>query len=239
MTRWRCGVAVLALAIGGAAAADDKAAFDKSVSDSLREVHHVGRELFNTNKDFAGAYRVYQGALLAVKPLLAHRPEVQKGIDSGLAAAEKEGDPARKAFMLHETIENARTALKTAAPLPKATEKKPAETVNPAPPPKPKTPAETGKPAGGPGFRGTVTLKGQPLPAGEVILVSLDLPKPRVFSATIQADGTYSLADAIPAAKYVVIVTGKNVPEKYHTTTTSGLRVEVKQPPTVFNIELK
>lgn len=143
MTRWRCGAVVLSLLIGSAALADDKTAYDKAVSDSLREVHHVGRELFNNSKDFGGTYRVYQGALLAVKPLLGHRPEVQKGIEAGLNAAEKEGDAARRAYMLHETIENARTALKVAN-TPKATEvpKKPEVAKKPdvdvAPPPRAK-----------------------------------------------------------------------------------------------------
>ena len=264
MTRWRCGLMVLFLATGSALAQDakpigDPKAFDKVVVDSLREVHHVGRELYNTGKDFGGTYRIYQGALMAVKPLLTHRPEVQKSIDAGLAAAEKEPEMARKAFLLHETIEKTRGTLRTAetkipeskkpeegkkpeAPVkkPDTPAKKPEEVKTVAPSPKPKAPDDMGKkPAGGPGFRGKVTLNGKPLSGVDVTLVSLDLPKPRVFSATTQADGQYAPAEAIPASKYVVIVTGKGVPEKYTTTTTSPLRVEVKQPPTVFDIDLK
>ena len=138
MTRWRCGLMVLALALGSAALADDPKpidpkAFDKAVVDSLREVHHVGRELYNASKDFTATYRVYQGALLAVKPLLAHRPEVQKAIDAGLAAAEKEPEVARKAFMLHETIEKTRGTLRTTTET-KATEPKIPEAKKPDPP---------------------------------------------------------------------------------------------------------
>ena len=284
MTRWRCGLMALLLTAGAALAQDaktpgDPKAFDKAVVDTLREVHHVGRELYNTGKDFGGTYRLYQGALMAVKPLLTHRPEVQKSIDAGLAAADKEAEPARKAFMLHETIEKTRATLRTAAetkipetkkpeeakkpdpPMKKPEEakkpdppaKKPEETKKPDPPakkpeevkavapmPKLKAPDDTAKkPVGGPGFRGTVTLNGKPLSGLEVTLVSLDLPKPRVFSASTQADGQYAPAEVLPAGKYVVIVSGKGVPEKYTTTTTSPLRVEVKQPPTVFDIELK
>ena len=66
------------------------AAFDKLVVDTLRDVHNRGADLYNTGKDFAGAYRVYEGALLTVRPLLAHRPAAQKLIEEGLAAADKE-----------------------------------------------------------------------------------------------------------------------------------------------------
>lgn len=115
------GLIALALAVVPALAPADDAklpdakAFDKSVIDSLRAVHNAGADLYNEGKDFAGAYRVYQGALLTVQPLLGHRPEAQKLIDTGLAAADKEADPARKAYLLHETIEAVRKNLKTAA----------------------------------------------------------------------------------------------------------------------------
>ncbi|HEY1186590.1 MAG TPA: hypothetical protein VGE74_02985 [Gemmata sp.] len=108
---------VAALALGATAddpKAPDAKAFDKLVIDALRDVHNKGADLYNENKDFAGAHRVYQGALLTVRPLLAHRPGAQKLIDAGLGAAEKEADPARKAFLLHEAIESVRKNLKAA-----------------------------------------------------------------------------------------------------------------------------
>ncbi len=110
----------LALALGlGTARADDPKlpdakAFDKLVIDTLRDVHNKGADLYNTSKDFTGAYRLYQGALTTVRPLLAHRPEAQKIIDTGLAAADKEPETARKAFVLHEAIEGVRKNLKAA-----------------------------------------------------------------------------------------------------------------------------
>ena len=93
-------------------------------------------------------------------------------------------------------------------------------------------------PAGGPGFRGTVTYKGQPVPAGDVLLVSLDRPRPIVIAAAIQDNGQYAPMAVVPPGKYVVIVAGKHIPAKYHLTTTSGLEIEVTQPPTVFDINL-
>jgi hypothetical protein len=247
--RW-WGLVVLVLTAGRAVADDpkpvvDPKAFDKLIVDSLKEVHNRGADLYNVGKDFAGAYRLYEGGLLAVRPLLAHRPDEQKAIDEGLSAADKEPDVARKAFMLHETIEKVRVALRAplpepkkpaeAAPMPKA--KQPTETA-----PKAKDPGDTTKAAkadGGPGLRGRVTFQGRPVEAGTVIFVSLDQPKPRVFTATIQADSQFALMEVVPPGKYVVIVTGKGVPEKYQTTTTSGLRFEVQPPPSVLQIELK
>ena len=116
-------LAVFALLAGSAAfAADpvvDAKQLDKSIAASLRDVHDRGADLYNQAKDYPAAYRLYEGALLAVKPLLGHRPEVQKAIDDGLAAANKETDAAQKAFKLHELIEKVRADLKVATPAPK------------------------------------------------------------------------------------------------------------------------
>lgn len=262
MSRGRCTIAGLALALMvTAAAADDPKpvvdakAFDKLVVASLKDVHNRGADLYNTGKDFVGAHRLYEGGLLAVRPLLGHRPDEQKAIDEGLAAAEKEPEPARKAFMLHETIEKVRTGLRVPLPEPKKPEakapeaKKPETPVKPpekkgepvavAPIPKGKDAGDTAKAGGGPGLRGRVTVKGKPLADGEVVFVSLGKATPRVYTAKVQADGVYAPTEVLPAGEYVVIVTGKGVPEKYQTTTTSGLRVTLKAPPETFDFDLK
>jgi hypothetical protein len=115
----------------------DAKTYDKLVVDALRDVHNTGADLYNVTKDFAGAYRVYQGALLTVRPLLAHQPNAQKLIDTGLAEADKEHTIAMKAFKLHETMESVRTLLKTGGMAPtkpnetaKPIEKKPMETAD-------------------------------------------------------------------------------------------------------------
>lgn len=258
--------AALALILGHASAADDAGprdpkGFDKLVVDTLRDVHNKGADLYNTTKDYVGTFRMYEGSLRTVRPLLAHRPDAQKIIDEGLEATDKEADVARRAFMLHETIENVRAYLKTGAvpaskgtetpPLPKpmtTPEPKvnptppppkpmttPEPKVNPTPPPKPKTlevrPGDKVevtpiKPRAG-GTTGKVTF-GKPAAKVDVILVSLDLAKPRVFTATTKDDGSYTIAETVPDGKYVVVVTGKDVPAKYSTTTTSGVVIEVK-----------
>ena len=95
---------------------------------------------------------------------------------------------------------------------------------------------EAGKPNP---LAGKVILRGQPLTAAEVTLVSLDQAKPKVFTAAIKADGSYAFTEMLPPGKYVVIVTAKSVPEKYQTTTTSGLTFEVPAGKAVFDINLK
>jgi hypothetical protein len=83
-----------------------------------------------------------------------------------------------------------------------------------------------------------VTLDGKPVGAGEVTVVTLDLPRPRVFTAKL-TDGAYAFADELPVGTYVLIVTGKGVPEKFATTLTSGLRVEVAGGAGELNLDLK
>ncbi len=114
----------------------DVKTFDKLVIDTLRAVHNTGADLYNEKKDFPGAYHVYQGALITIRPLLAHRPDAQKLIDTGFADADKETDLARKAFVLHVAIEGVRKNLKDTA-----SEKKPLE-------PPVKKPEEPKKPSG-------------------------------------------------------------------------------------------
>lgn len=227
----------------------DVKTFDKQVIDSLRDVHNTGADLYNKHRDYAGAYRMYQGGLLTIRPLLQHRPAAQKLIDIGLEKAELEADVARKAFLLHETIEAVRKNLKDALrpeppkePEPKIDlpkDKQPAEQnpkVNLPKEKEPKDPPSKGNPpkepktdipAGQARLRGTVTCDHQPLVDADVVLVSVQLPKPRVFTAKTQAEGRYQFSEAIPPGTYIVVVTGAGVPAQYQLTTTSPLRVEL------------
>ncbi len=266
--------AVLGFCATRGTAADDPRlpetkAFDKLVIDALREVHNKGAELYNTSKDFPGAFRVYQGALVTVRPLLAHRPDAQKIIDTGLDAADKASDAARKAFLLHEAIESVRKNLKAAASEKKPElpveppVKKPEDKVKPVDPPKKpvdpvkkpddKTPVaplpkdvkpKDAKPkdvapaASTATVGGKVTLKGQPLADGEVTFVSLDLPKPKAFTAAVKG-GTFKVAEAVPAGKYAGAVTGKGVPEKYALINTAGLMFEFAAGANTTDLVLK
>ncbi len=199
---------------------------------TLKDIHNRGAELYNGG-DPAGCYRMYEGALRAVRPFLAKHPAVQADIDRELAEVAKADGVKGQAFRLHEVIEKVRADLKAAAakPDPKpATQPDPAPAtkVEPAPMPRAAVKVEA-KPTG---MGGTVRLTGQPLAGAAVTIVSLDLPRPRVFSATADAQGKYTLPDGVPAGRYAVLVTSPAgakaaVPAKYATAGTSGIVVEV------------
>jgi hypothetical protein len=222
--------AAFALSLATAASAQSPPTFaelDKRAVDVLRDVHNRGAELYNRG-DPAGCYRMYEGALITVRPFLTHRPVTLNTLDAGLAEVTKSPDGVKvQAFRLHELIERIRADLKAGA---KTSESK-------APPQKDKEPAKP--PAAKAGqVKGMITLDGKPLAAGEVTVVTLDLSRPRVFTAKV-TDGAYDFADELPVGKYVLIVAGKGVPEKFATTLTSGLRVEVAGGASELNLDLK
>ncbi|MGL6097876.1 MAG: hypothetical protein ACRC7O_19000, partial [Fimbriiglobus sp.] len=193
------GVLAMTLAAGPTAAqtpAVTAADLDRTALNALKDIHNKGADLYNTG-DAAGCYRLYQGAVVAVRPFLAHRPKAQGMIDAGLAEVAKSSGIKIQAFRLHEVIEQVRAELK--AEIKKAEEpkrKEPPTAAIPAPVPSPKTPAPV--PAAGSPLAptpkdpispaattavvtGSVTLAGKPFD-GEVTFVSLDQPAPRVFS---------------------------------------------------------
>src|SRR5437763_300451 len=68
----------------------DRKALDRILFNDLRDVINHGADLYNVNQDYAGCYRLYEGALMAVRPFLDHRPELQRAITTGLAEAVRE-----------------------------------------------------------------------------------------------------------------------------------------------------
>jgi hypothetical protein len=205
----------------------DVKTFDKAVIDSLRAVHNKGADLYNKTEDHAGAYRLYQGALETVQPLLAHRPEAQKIITDGLAAAEKETTLARKAFVLHETIESVRKQLKIVNGL-----------VKPDNPPEKKPDEKKGKENGNATASGNVTLGGKPLAAGSVTVVKGSFPFLHTFTAEVK-DGAFKFAETIPTGKYMVTVSGAGVPQQFQSLSTSALQFEFAAGANQMNLELK
>jgi len=86
--------------------------------EALRDVINSGADLFNKYGDHAGCYRLYQGALLAIKPFMT--PAAQAGIDNAIAEAEKLPKFADRAFALRKTIDAIRGQTDPAsAPIPK------------------------------------------------------------------------------------------------------------------------
>jgi hemoglobin len=87
----------------------ERKALDQRVYAVLREVINRGADLYNEPvNDRAGCYRLYQGSLLTLRPLLDHRPEQQKAIDEGLAEAERQPTPGESAFVLRRVMDRLR-----------------------------------------------------------------------------------------------------------------------------------
>ncbi|HEV3256703.1 MAG TPA: group 1 truncated hemoglobin [Gemmataceae bacterium] len=121
--RWRQVVLAACLlafgAAGTAVAADDKptdksdkgTSRDKQISEVLKDIHNRGAELYNTGRP-TECYRMFQGALLMVQPMLDHHPKVQKIIEDGLAKADTNPSMKGRALALHELIEDVRSKIK-------------------------------------------------------------------------------------------------------------------------------
>ena len=214
---------------------------DGATADLLRDIHNRGAALYNA-KDAGGCYRLYEGALRAVRGFLGHRPALQADIDKALDDAEKTAGDRLKAFRLHEAIEKVRKDLRVEAPkpvpVPPAPEKKPEPAPAPASkPPEPK-PAAPKPPAGPREVSGTVALSGKPLAGAEVMLVSVDLAAPRVLSLTADAAGAFAATADVPPGEYAVTVRGAGVPVKYQSAGSSPLRVTLQSGPTPLALDL-
>jgi hemoglobin len=115
------GVLWLGLVSPNSAGESKSAAVDKAVRESLRQVIDHGADLFNLNRDPLGCYRVYQGGLLAVRPVLGHHPELQKAIEAGLQRAEQNPVASQRAFVLRKVIDEVRAKLAPAEAVRKST----------------------------------------------------------------------------------------------------------------------
>ncbi len=96
LLRWTGAAAILLLAGLAVQAADekpdagalDRKDLDKRVYGALRDVINTGADLFNSG-DQAGCYYLFRGALMSVRPLLDHHPELQTTIDFALAESSR------------------------------------------------------------------------------------------------------------------------------------------------------
>ncbi len=153
----------LALSFGAARAADDRPAsadgkaVDALVHKTLRDVINEGADMYNatgkyTNmeRDYAGCYHLYQGALMATRPLLGAHPDLQKDIDAALATARDTPQVERRAFVLRSVIDKVRDAVN---PNPTA--------VVPPPPPPAKETRAAGRVIRAEGGKLTVSVGGE------------------------------------------------------------------------------
>jgi hemoglobin len=82
--------------------------FEQNLADSMRAVIDTGAALFNKQNDYAGCYRLYEGALLAVKPLLGNYPALQKTVEDGVFKAKELPKMADRAHLLRKVIDEVR-----------------------------------------------------------------------------------------------------------------------------------
>lgn len=207
----------------------------KRVAEALLEIHENGRAIYNNDGDYAGAYRMYQGGLMVARRMLADRPDLQKAISDGLAAADKMPTVDRRAYRLHEVIETIRIELgKSGGKVPERTNIPPREVGGPPKTgsmPGPKPPPAVAEVKGG--VVGRVMWQGNPLAGVDVTFVTLGQLPPRVFETTTNAQGGYAI-QTLPPGRYVILITpgpnasAKKLPDRYATSTTSPLRFEVK-----------
>jgi hypothetical protein len=227
-------VAILGMINSAAVAQEAKTTLDRQIAESLREVHDRGADLYNAG-DMAAGYRMYQGGLVMARGLLGHRSDVQKLITDGLVAAERQPAIGRRAFLLHELIEQVRGELRTATKKGPESLNVPPREVKPGGKPETKTGI---KPAAGvdevrEGVIGRVLWEGKPIAGVDVTFVTLGQPLPRVYESSTGPQGVYAMTDVRPGKYIVLIVPGRNaeirkLPDRYATTTTSPLRIDVK-----------
>ena len=252
------GICLLACGLTGIALADDKALkpgehkeLDGQLVEMLRDVHNRGAELYNGG-DVAGCYRMFQGALMAVRPALALHPELQKTIDAGLAGADRNPRIDQRAFALHDLIEKVRAELKggTAAKsaekmptgkkpeeikaVPKKDERKPLPDAPPPTPPRPSDKKAEEKKAEEGTVQGKISLKGAPLAGGDIIFVAGG----KETKGAIKANGTFEVKSLKPGS-YKVAIKSLDVPVKYLDADKSGLTLEVKQGKQTHDIDLQ
>ncbi|MCZ2343112.1 MAG: hypothetical protein LC104_15170 [Bacteroidales bacterium] len=83
-------------------------------------------------------------------------------------------------------------------------------------------------------IHGTVTLDGQPLASGSVLLESAVL---RWATIGVVRNGHFQITD-IPLGLAHAGVTGQKVPPQYENPTTAGMPITVRRGPQPFTIEL-
>ncbi len=103
------------LAAGAATAQDkksdtkplDRKTLDESIYQSLRGIIDHGADLYNQG-DWNGCYRLWEGSLMSLRPLLDHRPKLQEAIDGGLSKARQDAVQWQRAWALRPVLDKIR-----------------------------------------------------------------------------------------------------------------------------------
>ena len=102
------GALALVLAVWGASRADDRpldrGEVDKRVVKAVYEAAVQGTEMWNKSANYEGCFRLYQGTLAAVVPLLDHRPKLAASARSKFDKAKGLG-AVEGAILLREALD--------------------------------------------------------------------------------------------------------------------------------------
>jgi hypothetical protein len=233
-------------------AATDTKVLDKAAHVSLTSVINHGAELYNKYQDYAGCYHAYRAGLMAIRPFLAHRPDLQKTIDDGLAGAEEQPRVQVRAFALNKVLFNVRkqVAQRSSAAGKAVPDKGPNDkgvTAKKTAPPEEKTVQPPAQKMAR--LSGKLTYKGQPVSGGWYVTLVSTTDK-HSFSTYVRADGTYAFKTPLPPGTYTIVIeegpSDKNgaparvaVPQRYQNPVTSGLSVRILAGPNSHDLDLQ
>lgn len=252
-----CVVGLSAMPLSAQPAGTGPVDLERALYEGLRDVINHGAKVFNEQGDYHGCVRIYQGGLVAVKPLLAHRPDVQKNIDAGLAKTNDIPRAIDRAFALRQVLDQVRESIRPAGvPVPEKKEYgipeklplPPAKKLEPKPPTK-KVEEKKQPPAlqASGVVQGRVSLMGKPLATGYVTF--LDKAADRTFSTYLRDQGEYRFRHPLPPGRYTVYfgpsptepgtpVKEFNVSVPLLSPATSALVAEVRPENNEFNFDL-
>jgi hemoglobin len=109
----------LATAARAESAPQSRPDFDMRAAQAASDVVALGVPLFNDgNRE--GCLRLYQGALVTLRTMVDHRPELVSMIDEKLAAAKAAGSAADRAFALRAALDEVLKQCRAAAARPAA-----------------------------------------------------------------------------------------------------------------------
>jgi hemoglobin len=88
---------------------------EETIYKNLRGVIDHGANLYNQG-DWNGCYRLWEGALMTLKPLLDHRSKLQAAIDTGIGEARKDPSLWHRAWVLRPVLDKIRADIRADHP---------------------------------------------------------------------------------------------------------------------------